>query len=468
MKDVVVLLPGISGSVLKAGDRDLWAMSAGAVGRALLDRDGAVRRLTLSEPDDPDREVLADGIRATALMPDLHLLPGLDWRIDGYGRIDQVLRSTFDLRPGANYFPFPYDWRRDNRVHARRLARESRRWLAAWRESSGAADARLVLIGHSMGGLVARYFLECCEGWRDTRALITFGTPYTGSVNALRFLVNGYTKKLGPLPLADLTGALRSFTSTYQLLPTFRCVDNGGPELDRLRDLPLFPDWDAGKFAAAVSFHEEIEEAVRAHRASDYEGTGGYTIRPVVGEFQSTAQSAAPEGGRLRVMDSWRGVDQDGDGTVPRLSSFPKELFDSQHNVMFANQKHGSLQNDDAVLTQVHGLLKGAEVPRNYLAGLVRVGLRVDEVHLAGEPPVLQVRCDLEETALSCAVADAASGRTVVRVPVVVADGGWQGVEVPPLPAGDYRVTVGGGAGVASVTEVFTVLGEEPALSPSG
>jgi pimeloyl-ACP methyl ester carboxylesterase len=39
---------------------------------------------------------------------------------------------------------------------------------------------KLILVGHSMGGLVARYFLECLEGWRDTRRLVTFGTPYRG------------------------------------------------------------------------------------------------------------------------------------------------------------------------------------------------------------------------------------------------------------------------------------------------
>jgi hypothetical protein len=33
-----------------------------------------------------------------------------------------------------------------------------------------------------MGGLVARHYLEVFDGWRDTRMLVTFGTPYRGSV----------------------------------------------------------------------------------------------------------------------------------------------------------------------------------------------------------------------------------------------------------------------------------------------
>ena len=78
-----------------------------------------------------------------------------------------------------------------------------------------------------MGGLVARYFLECLDGWRDTRMLITFGTPHRGSLNAVDFLVNGFVKKLGPLKVADLSDLLRSLTSVYQLLPIYPCVDLG-------------------------------------------------------------------------------------------------------------------------------------------------------------------------------------------------------------------------------------------------
>ena len=63
----------------------------------------------------------------------------------------------------------------------RRLKEQTDRWLWEWRRES--PEAKLILVGHSMGGLVARYFLECLEGWRDTRQLVTFGTPYRGSLN---------------------------------------------------------------------------------------------------------------------------------------------------------------------------------------------------------------------------------------------------------------------------------------------
>ena len=94
--------------------------------------------------------------------------------------------------------------------------------LAVWRRYTGNPDAKTILLAHSMGGLVARYYLEALEGHRDARALITFGTPYRGAPQALEPLVNGMRK--GWL---DLTSMIRSFTSVYQLLPIYQCIDTG-------------------------------------------------------------------------------------------------------------------------------------------------------------------------------------------------------------------------------------------------
>jgi pimeloyl-ACP methyl ester carboxylesterase len=193
VSDVIVLLPGITGSVLQKDGRDIWALSGGAAVRALTSLGSSIKGLKLDD-DNPAADDLGDGIVATRVIADTHLIPGL-WKIDGYGRIAKTIRDEFDIQPGVNFFEFPYDWRRDNRVHARRLARESWDWLKQWRERSGNDDAKLVLIAHSMGGLICRHFLEVLDGWKNTRLLLTFGTPYRGSLNALDFIVNGDEKK---------------------------------------------------------------------------------------------------------------------------------------------------------------------------------------------------------------------------------------------------------------------------------
>ncbi len=232
MGDVIVLLPGILGSVLERDGRDVWAMSAGAAWRAIRTLGRSVNGLEL-HGDDHTVDDLGDGVTAPRLLPDLHLIPGL-WSIDGYSHIRSSIFATFDVVEGQNWFDFPYDWRRDNRVAARHLAERAPDWLKAWRQRSGNNEAKLVLVGHSMGGLVARHYLEVLGGWRDTRMLITFGTPYRGSLNALDFLCNGFKKKVGPIGI-DLTRLLRSLTSVYQLLPRYPVVDSGSGRTDKSR-----------------------------------------------------------------------------------------------------------------------------------------------------------------------------------------------------------------------------------------
>ncbi len=407
MKDIVVVLPGITGSRLQKAGKDVWSMSAGGVGRALATFGGNIRQLAM-RGDDPDQEYLDDGVREAGLLPDVHLLPGL-WRIDGYSKVCDTLLRQFELVEGANFIRFAYDWRRDNRAHAKRLARESREWLRAWRESSGAADAKLILVCHSMGGLLARYFLECCMGWRDTRMLITFGTPYSGSLNAVDSLVNGWRKSFGPVTLLDLIDTLRTFPAAYQLLPVYQCIDRGDGTLRRLGEIGPLPGMDAGLLANALRFHQEIEEAVARHRAG--------------------------------------------------LSSVPRELFESQRNVMYAAFRHSSLQNADPVLTHVHGLLRGTPAdPGQFFAGLARLGLGVGDLHEEQTPIGFQVRCDVAGAAVRGTVLDLRTGMVAARVGIDEVGEDWTFAEIPPLAAGDYRLTIAS-ADAAPVSDIFTVVG---------
>ena len=238
------------------------------------------------------------------MIPDLHLIPGL-WKIDGYSKLSGYLQRQFAVTPGRNFFTFPYDWRRDNRVAARRLKEQTDRWLREWRRES--PDAKLILVGHSMGGLVARYFLECLEGWRDTRRLVTFGTPYRGSLNALNFLVHGMQKRLGPIPVLDLSRLLRSFPSIYQLLPIYPCLDPGDGQLIRVSEAAGLPHVDPERARAADAFHREIERAVTAHLDDEEYRRGRYTIHPIVGTFQATLLSARRSGDDVEVLGTFPG-----------------------------------------------------------------------------------------------------------------------------------------------------------------
>jgi hypothetical protein len=357
--DVYVLVPGILGSVLEKDGKDVFGLTAEAGFRALFSGGHSITDLQLSEPawepaepgDEEIRSVpdLGDGITAERLARDAHLIPGL-WKIDGYDEFSKFMRNRFTLTLGESYFEFPYDWRRDNRVAAHQLAASCRDWLAARRLQY--PDAQLVVVAHSMGGLVSRYYLEVLGGWRDTRWLITFGTPYRGSLKAVDFVANG----LNFFGLVDLTDLACSCTSVHQLLPIYPCVDTGGGKMARLTDVPeALPRLTPQQVRAARGFHKEIEDAVARHRQNEEYVKHGYRVRPVIGIDQPTSQSAVWQGdGRLKIMRSYNGDDPGGDGTVPRPSASPQEAK-SDEDAMFSSDKHASLQNADAIHTQVNG-----------------------------------------------------------------------------------------------------------------
>ena len=455
MRDVVICLPGITGSVLRKDGKDIWNVSGGALLGALLTLGRNVQSLKLAE-DPPDVDDLGDGITAPEIIRDVHLIPGF-WKIDGYTKMLRYIEETFDVTRGKNLFEFPYDWRRDNRVAARRLQRQSREWLASWRQSSGARDAKLVLVGHSMGGLISRYFLECLDGWRDTRTLVTFGTPYRGSLYALDTLANG--KKI---KLLDLTEVARSLTAIYQLLPTYRCYDGGDRKLAYV-DQADIPNLDRAKAKAALDFHREIRDAVDALMKDDAYKRGRYSLTRVVGIKQPTAQSAVRDGGPVRLLRSIGGQDPEGDGTVPRPSATPLEFADDE-GAAFSAERHASLQNDDHVLLQLTGALTGNAINWSRFRGvvpMVDLSLDVEDLYPASEPVLVRARPDAEDAGELLAVAvDAESGEELARLPLTPRDDGWHEAELGPLPEGVYRVTVLGAGTVEPVTDLVTVLSE--------
>ena len=80
----------------------------------------------------------------------------------------------------------------------------------------------MVVVAHSMGGLVARYWLGPLGGWRHCRGVITLGTPHRGAPKALDTLVNGV--RVRGIHLQRVSDVIRSWHSPYQLLPVYRCI----------------------------------------------------------------------------------------------------------------------------------------------------------------------------------------------------------------------------------------------------
>ena len=250
-----------------------------------------------------------------------------------------------------------------------------------------------------MGGLVARYYLEVLEGWPNCRALITFGTPYRGSLNALNYLANGY-KKL----FVDLTEVMRSFPAMYQLLPIYQALRDGSQYI-RVAEAKQITGVAKQQAEDALAFHREIEAKVNEHQANGDYRDHGYVIVPVVGTRQRTMQSAVLNGTLVTVVPEPPAVIDpllaDGDGTVPRASAIPIELSDAYRD-SFTPERHGALQCNPSVLNDLRGRLEQMQAhglgkvrgPQESPAAAEQaaIALDLDDLYLPDEPVVMQAR----------------------------------------------------------------------------
>jgi pimeloyl-ACP methyl ester carboxylesterase len=384
----------------------LWSVGRGAriAGTCLTGLNFANLDQLQLEGDDPTLDDLGDGIKASRLITVPHWIAGLS-KIDGYTPLGALITDHFQVIKGdingnspGNLFEFPYDWRRDNRVAARQLQRFIEKHLQLWREYSGANDAKVILLAHSMGGLVARYYLEVLEGWQDCRALITFGTPYRGSVKAANFLANGYKQMF-----LELTEVVRSFTSIYQLLPIYKMVKVNG-RYQRISETDQILNLDQVHAAQALAFHREIETAVNTHLEDAQYFRSGYKTIPIVGVRQDTLQSAELSDGRFTVdyllPDHIEPFLGDGDGTVPRISAIPIEL-DKDFRETYLAEQHSYLQSSIHVLDNLrerlkqmqvtHKPIRGSELSQEAL-GRAAINLNLDDLYLRTEPVLIRAK----------------------------------------------------------------------------
>lgn len=95
---------------------------------------------------------------------------------------DEFLRDLHFSEPRTDIRIFCYDWRLSNSYSARRLAEFIKNEWGSDRAPQRDGE-RVTIIAHSMGGLIARYYIESPElaGYRFVKRLVTVGTPHLGA-----------------------------------------------------------------------------------------------------------------------------------------------------------------------------------------------------------------------------------------------------------------------------------------------
>jgi pimeloyl-ACP methyl ester carboxylesterase len=215
----VVVVPGILGSeLLRPDGTQVWLNFGNAFGYHKL---SLPYRLPLQASQDD----LVPGplLGAETVVP----------RLFGFTEYADLLalfreagfRPLSERRQGAAYHVFSYDWRRDLVESARRLHET----LEALADATGNPHARFNVVGHSMGGLVARYYLrfgtdEPAEAapvtWAGARRIATLilgATPNGGAIHALDTILNGTRVGLSTTTLS--AEVVAGMPALYQLLP---------------------------------------------------------------------------------------------------------------------------------------------------------------------------------------------------------------------------------------------------------
>ena len=467
LRHLIVVVPGFGGSILRDADgTPRWGPAFGDIARGMVWAD------PLSVTGSPDLAV-AGMLRTVTVFPPF-VLPGYDRLVQQIqdefrgARVDEVLPGRpRDLR--ADVVLFPYDFRFGVRPAAVRLQAEIEARLSGLARPD--RNRRVIVIGHSMGGLVARYWLGPLGGWPDCRALITVATPHRGVPKALDWLVNGV--HIGRVQLRRMTEVSRNWPGVYDLLPRYPAILPVGPgagERDGVHSAigPLeigrvAADGFMERAAAASGMHAEIDAAWQ-----DLGERGDApALTAVFARGHATPSRTVLAGGKLRITKTdpewlpnagWRG-----DGTVPAISAVPPELALDSAALRQVPERHLPMAGTPAVIELLRAsdsasalAMRPAEPAQPWL------GVAVDNVVPAGDrvPVVAEVM--------------GAPGGQVTGVSVRVASNGraetfrcertgtqWQ-AEIPGQRAGSYAITVSAerapGAGRLSCRDMLEVV----------
>jgi phospholipase A1 len=364
--EILAFIPGILGSELWDGDDRIWPGSLWEAIRG-FDEEKFQRLL---KPGLVPRDILreAAGGLVGVYRP---------W-IKAFESIRRGGTQPFVENPAGGaaktLHPFPYDWRQDLRQTADRLADFLDDIVATQ------ADADLKLVCHSMGGLLARYYLEsgrftARSAFGRVSVLLTFGTPHNGAPKA-------YASAIG-LHKAE-------FLSVEQ---TRRMANDGRyPSL-----FQLFPArghsfiWAADPAAAIKDYASDDAALVQHYRLDSSNLSAWHEFRQalsdtpagsiryfyIVGSTQDTLVRFRWTGTELQPIE----LDDAGDGTVPLSGAMQSSI-----QTDFVGKSHVSLIETRPARETLAALFGGTTVLSAKDFG--QVTLTVRDIVVGSDSPV--------------------------------------------------------------------------------
>lgn len=376
----VIFIPGIGGSELKATEDIFWIDQDNGHGgefshayakdeKVWVNHDEAIK---LGNDDYFDvLRLKPDGQTSEANLSLTGELTSL-----GYGDVDPFFTSN-GYTKGNNFFIFPYDWRKDIRTTKESLDA----LVETAKKQTGASKANIV--AHSMGGLVARYYISDPEKAKNVNKLISLGTPYLGSVDALKAIMYGNDLKqkvFGIIPIgiprSQMKDVSQNLTSIFQLLPTkkfYSFYDNSskdkpfpfydGRDIDRnniaealsfLKTKQLLDNLNHNMtvYNIALNFRDVFDTSLATDRIDVVQHNIIGSGQPTLGQIKETYWITWP----IKLLPRYEETFINGDDTVPlysaSLKSDGKDLS-AGAAIYYVEQKHSDLVNQNGSAMQL-------------------------------------------------------------------------------------------------------------------
>jgi len=254
LRNPVIVIPGFLGTKLKDTDTGeiVWGKFKG---NEIIKGFSNKQLKDLSHPIDYKRSLkeMKGNVKAFKLLERVKVVVlGVQFEVAAYSDMMYILneggyvqKEQLKEKKGKieSLFTFYYDWRRDNVETAAKLHKfilGKRKYLQQQYEKVYGVknyDIKFDIIAHSMGGLIARYYLRYGDqdipkmdrdgdsslpklDWRGAKyvdRLFVVGTPNAGYLDACMELINGL--QINPRLPAYPPAVIGTFPSYYQMMP---------------------------------------------------------------------------------------------------------------------------------------------------------------------------------------------------------------------------------------------------------
>lgn len=303
----VVFVPGLMGSELWLGNERVWPNV-----RTIFTNP----EIFLYPSDIP--------LEPRSIVDEVVIVPNLI-KQDQYNRLGDYLVDELNYRRDVDFFEFPYDWRQDVRTSAAQLGRAI--------EDLGSAQP-IIIIGHSLGTMVARYYVEYLGGDQHVERVILMGGPHKGAVKGLvSMLVAPEVMPFGIMG-ERLRKIIMTFPSCYQVLPDYAVgTDQNGVEVNFLADA----GWLDQKYLPLLKLGRDFRRKLKPTAVVPSVAIFGYGIKTI-----SRVSIRRDTAGKIESVDYLS--ENIGDGSVLEQSAF---LQGSEIHPV--HQHHGSLFVDSDV-----------------------------------------------------------------------------------------------------------------------